>query len=60
MVMHNEIMKEVWRARDAFARRHHYDIDAMIEELKNVEQASELPIVDRSKRTLRRRARRKL
>lgn len=57
--MRNEILKEVWRARDAFARRHHYDIDAMVAELKQVEAKSAQPIVDRSKRTSRRRAGRK-
>ena len=28
--MKNEILQEVWRNRDEFAREHNYDIDAMV------------------------------
>ncbi len=49
--MRNEILKEVWRTRDALAARHHHDLDAIVAELKEIEKAAELPVVDRSKRT---------
>ena len=36
----NEILREVWRNRDAFAKRHHYNLDAMVEELRQMERQS--------------------
>ncbi|MCU0913323.1 MAG: hypothetical protein MUC88_02025 [Planctomycetes bacterium] len=43
-----EILKEVWRNRDAFAKRHGYDLDAMVEELRRMERQSPNKLVDRS------------
>ncbi|MEN6336834.1 MAG: hypothetical protein ABFE01_21465 [Phycisphaerales bacterium] len=45
----NEILKEVWRTRDAFAKRHRYDLDAMVEELRQMERRSPNKLVDRSR-----------
>ena len=46
----NEILEEVWRNRDAFAERHHYDLDAMVEELRQMERRSTNKLVDRSEK----------
>jgi hypothetical protein len=46
--MRNEILDEVWRSRDAFARRHNYDLDAMVAELREMERRPLTHIVDRS------------
>jgi len=35
--MKNEILEEVWRNRDEFARQHGYDIDAMVVALQEME-----------------------
>lgn len=34
--MANDILNEVWRNRDAFAKQHHYDLDAMVAALQQV------------------------
>ncbi len=47
--MKNEILEEVWHNRDAFAREHGYDIDAMVAALQKDEQNSLNVIVDRRK-----------
>lgn len=47
-MVENEILKEVWRNRDAFAKRHRYDLDAMVEELRQMERRSSNKLVDRS------------
>jgi hypothetical protein len=36
--MKNEIMEEVWRNRDAFAKKYRYDINAMASAIKEMEQ----------------------
>ena len=47
--MTNEILNEVWRNRDAFARKHGYDIDAMVATLQEMERTEPLSrVVDRS------------
>jgi len=38
--MKNEILEEVWRNRDEFAREHNYDIDAMVTALQEMEKRS--------------------
>ena len=40
--MTNEILNEVWRNRDAFARKHGYDIDAMVATLQEMERTEPL------------------
>jgi hypothetical protein len=47
-MMEDEILKEVWRNRDAFAKRHRYNLDAMVEELRQMERQSPHKLVDRS------------
>ncbi len=47
-MVEDEILKEVWRARDAFAKRHRYNLDAMVEELRQLERQSPNKLVDRS------------
>ena len=39
-MVEDEILRDVWRNRDAFAKRHHYDLDAMVEELRRMERQS--------------------
>ena len=43
----NEILEEVWRNRDEFAKEHHYDISAMVASLQEMEKRSTGKIVDR-------------
>ena len=47
----NEILEEVWRHRDAFAREHNHDIDAMVAALQRMERQPLSKIVDRRKKT---------
>ena len=47
--MKDEILEEVWRNRDEFARRHNYDLDAIIAELKEMERTPLNRLVDRRK-----------
>jgi hypothetical protein len=55
MVVRDEILREVWRARDAFAKRHRYNLDAMVEELRQIERLSPNKLVDRSAESKKRR-----
>lgn len=43
----NEILEEVWRNRDDFAREHNYDLGAMVAALQEMEKHSLNKIVDR-------------
>ena len=43
----NEILEEVWRNRDEFAREHNYDVSAMVAALQEMEKRSRGKIVDR-------------
>ena len=45
--MKNEILQEVWRYRDAFAKQHGYDIDAMVAALQEMERHTLSMVVDR-------------
>ena len=36
--MRNDILAEVWRNRDEFAKRHNYDLDAMVKALQEMER----------------------
>jgi hypothetical protein len=45
--MKNEILEEVWRNRDEFARKCNYDIDAMVKALQENERQSNKILVDR-------------
>ncbi len=58
-MVENEILKEVWRSRDAFAKRHKYNLDAMVEELRQMERQSRNKMVDRSGESAKKTRRRK-
>lgn len=49
--MKNEILSEVWRNRDEFAKRHNYDLTAMVATLQEMERHPLSAIVDRRKET---------
>jgi hypothetical protein len=36
--MKNEILEKVWKNRDDIAKRHNYNLDAMVYELKQMER----------------------
>jgi len=42
----NEILEEVWRNRDEFAREHNYDLDAMVAALQEMEKHPLTKVVD--------------
>jgi len=46
----NEILEEVWRNRDEFAREHNYDIDAMVATLQKMEKHPLSKVVDRRRK----------
>jgi len=50
----NEILKELWRNRDAFAKRHRYDLNAMVEEIRRMQRQSPNKLVDRSEKLVER------
>ena len=58
-MVEDEILKEVWRNRDAFAKRHRYNLDAMVEELRRMERQSSHKLVDRSGEPVKKTRRRK-
>lgn len=43
----DEIISEVWRNRDAYARKHHYNLDKMVADLLKREKSHTGRIVDR-------------
>jgi hypothetical protein len=47
----DEIIVEVWRNRDDYARKHNYNLDEMVADLRKREQAHPDRIVDRRNRT---------
>ncbi len=49
--MKNEILEEVWRNRDEFAKRYSYNINAMVAALQEMERHSQGLIVNRRKET---------
>lgn len=49
--MKNEILQEVWRNRDEFAKEHNYDLDAMVAALQEMEKNPLTRTVDRRKQT---------
>ena len=50
--MQNEILSEVWRNRDEFAKRHNYDLNTMVSTLQEMESHPWSAIVDRRKEIL--------
>ena len=49
--MTNEILQEVWRNRDEFAREHNHDLNAMVAALQEMEKHPLTRTVDRRKHT---------
>ena len=47
----NEILEEVWRNRDEFARKHNNELDAMVAALQEMEKHSLSKVVDRRRKT---------
>ena len=48
-MMKNDIIEEVWRNRDEFAKRHNYNLDDMVAELQKSEENPFSRLVDRRK-----------
>ena len=48
-MMKNDIIEEVWRNRDEFAKQFNYNIDDMVAELQKSEQNPFSRLVDRRK-----------
>jgi len=46
----DEIIAEVWRNRDAYAEKHHHNLDEMVKDLQRRQKTSRLKLVDRRKR----------
>ena len=44
----DDIIAEVWRNRDAYARKHNYSLDEMVADLRKREQSHPNQLVDRS------------
>ena len=49
--MKNEILEEVWKARDEFAKKHDYDLNAMVVSLQEAEKQPWSKVVDGPRRT---------
>jgi hypothetical protein len=47
--MKNEILEELWRVKDALAKKYNYDVDAMFRDLREREKTSGHRYVDLSK-----------
>ena len=43
----DEIIAEVWRNRDAYARAHHNNLDEIVDDLRKRQQAHPERVVDR-------------
>jgi hypothetical protein len=46
----DEIIAEVWRNRDAYAEKHHHNLDEILKDLQKRQVKSRLKFVDRRKR----------
>ncbi len=44
--MRDEIIREVWRAKDAIAARHKHSVKRLVEHLRAKEKSSEARVVD--------------
>ena len=44
----DDIIAEVWRNRDAYARKHNYNLDEIVADLRKREQTHPDRVVDRS------------
>ncbi len=55
----NEILEEVWRNRDEFAREHNYDLDAIVAALQEMEKRPLSKVVDRRQKPPRKNTKRR-
>jgi hypothetical protein len=46
----DEIIEEVWHNRDAYAQKHHHDLDEIVRDLQKREETSPLKFIDRRTR----------
>ena len=46
MTMKDEIIQEVWRAKDTIASRHKHSVKRLVEHLRTTEKSSETRVVD--------------
>ena len=44
--MSDDIMREVWKAKDAISARHGHDVRRLVEHLRAEQQSSGAPVVD--------------
>ena len=44
--MKDEILEQVWRAKDAVAKKYGYDVQVMAKALQQREKKSKIPVVD--------------
>jgi hypothetical protein len=44
--MKDEVIQEVWKAKDAIAARHHYDVKRLVEHLRSQQRAQGTRVVD--------------
>jgi len=49
--MGNEILREVWRNRDEFAKQCNYDLDVMVERLAQIERDPRISLVNKRRKT---------
>jgi hypothetical protein len=49
--MDNEILEEVWKNREEFARRYNHDLDAIVAALREMERHPLTKVVSRGKDT---------
>jgi hypothetical protein len=47
--MADEVIRELWRVKDAMAKRFNYDVDALAAELRRRQKESGRPVVDLSR-----------
>jgi len=52
--MKDEIIQEVWRAKDTVAAKHHYNVRALVKHLRERENASQVHVVDLHSQHLKR------
>lgn len=50
MIYDDEIIAEVWRNRDEYAKKHHHNLDEIVRDLQEREKTSRLKFVDRRRR----------
>ena len=44
--MKDEVIQEVWKAKDAISARHHYDVKRLVEHLRSEQRSQGTRVVD--------------